>query len=265
MSNDPSVPDPASSVHGPDEIKVYKKKGERGLTAHIFHSGKENQTGPNPAFVFFHPGGWSMGEPAWGYDLCRHYASKGMEAISFEYRLSSIGGASPVDALEDVKSAIRWTRKNANELNIDPQKVVGGAISAGAHLVTSAASIDGYNDPEDDMSISPVPDALALQSACLNTLKVNDFAFLLQGRAEPEDLSPFHHLKAGMPPMCLIHGMADDLVPYESIKEYTEKSVSMGNRCDLHPFEGTDHFFGNVDGSEVFRLIDEFFRSFEYI
>ena len=256
---------PQDLTQTPDEIKIYKKKGEKELTAHIFHSQKENQAGANPAFSFFHPGGWTMGEPLWGYDLCRHFASKGMVAISFQYRLSSVGGASPVDALEDVKSAIRWTRKNADELNIDPQRVVGGAISAGAHLITCAATLDGYDDMEDDLSISPIPDALALQSACLNTLVVDDFAFLLQGRAESEDLSPFHHLKAGMPPMCLIHGMADDLVPFESVKEYAEKAVSMGNRCDLHPFEGTDHFFGNVDGSEVFRLIDEFFISLGYI
>jgi acetyl esterase len=256
---------PPASSYMPDEIKVYKKKGEKELTAHIFHSLKENQTGSYPAFTFFHPGGWTMGEPLWGYDLCRHYASKGMEAISFQYRLSSVGGASPVDALEDVKSAIRWTRKNSDELNIDPQKVVGGAISAGAHLVSCAAILNGYDDPKDDMSISAVPDALAFQSACLNTLVVDDFAFLLQGRAEPEDLSPFHHLKSGMPPMCLIHGKEDDLVPFESVKEYAEKSAAMGNRCELHPFEGTDHFFGNVDGSEVFRLIDEFFISLNYI
>ena len=256
---------PPASMYMPDEIKAYKKKGETELTAHIFHSRKERQNDSSPAFVFFHPGGWSMGEPAWGYDLCRHYAGKGMEAISFQYRLSSIGGSSPVDALEDVRSAIRWTRKNANELKINPQKVIAGAISAGAHLATCAATLEGYDNPADDRSISSVPDALALQSACLNTVIVDDFALLLQGREEPENLSPFHHLKAGMPPMCLIHGMADDLVPFESIKEYTDKSVAMGNRCDLHPFEGTDHFFGNVDGSEVFSLIDEFFKSLNYI
>lgn len=248
----------------PDEITVYKKKGERELTAHIFHSRKENQTA-NPAFSFFHPGGWSMGEPMWGYDLCRHYASKGMVAISFQYRLSSIGGFSPVDALEDVKSAIRWTRKNSNELNIDPKKVAGGAISAGAHLVTCAATLEGYDDPEDDQNISPVPDALALQSACLNAAIVDEFALLLQGREYPENLSPFHHLKAGMPPMCLIHGTADDIVPFGSIKEYTEKSVALGNRCELQPFEGTDHFFRDVNGAEIFRLIDEFFISLGYI
>ena len=249
----------------PDEIKIYKMKDGKELTAHIFRSRKESQSSPAPAFLFFHPGGWTMGEPLWGYDLCRHFAAKGMAAISFQYRLSSIGGFSPVDALLDVKSAIRWTRKNADEFNVDPNKVVGGAISAGAHLVTCAASLDGYDDPEDDKSISPVPNALALQSACLNTVIVDEFASLLQGLEKPENLSPFHHLKPGMPPMCLIHGKADDLVPFKSIREYTEKSVAMGNRCELHPFEGTDHFFGNVDSLEVFGLIDEFLISLGYI
>lgn len=252
-------------IRTPDEIKAYKRKGGKDLTAHIFYPENDSLEGLYPAFTFFHPGGWSMGEPAWGYEICSHYASKGMAAISFQYRLSSVGGASPVDALEDTKSAIRWTRKNANELNIDPQKVIAGAISAGAHLATCAATLEGYDDPEDDLSISAVPNALALQSACLNAVIVNDFAFLLQGRAEPEDLSPFHHLKPGMPPMCLIHGKADDLVPFESVKEYAEKSAAMGNRCELYPFEGTDHFFGNVDGAEVFRLMDEFLISLGYL
>ena len=250
----------------PDEIKVYKKKAGNELTAHIFLPKNNIPEEQHPAFTFFHPGGWTMGEPMWGYDICRHYASKGMVAISFKYRLSSIGGFSPVDALQDVKSAIRWTRSQAKELNIDSNKVAAGAMSAGAHLVTCAATLDGYDDPEDDKSISPVPDALALQSACLDAVIVDGFASLLQGREEPENLSPFHHLKSGMPPICLIHGTADDLVPFESVREYVEKSVSMGNRCDLHPFEGTDHFFSqNADSVEVFRLMDEFFISLNYI
>lgn len=263
MSSDTIPQGPPPSACMPDEIRVFKKIKENKLKAHIFYP--ENRKQQCPAFVFFHPGGWAMGEPQWGYDLCRHYSMKGMAAVSFQYRLSSIGGFSPVDALADVKSAVRWVRSNAGELNIFPDRVAAGAISAGAHLTACAASIEGYDDPDDDMTVSPVPDILAFQSACLNTLIVDDFAFLLQGREKPENLSPVHNLKAGMPPMCLIHGAADDLVPIDSVKEYVEKSAAMGNRCELHPFEGTDHFFGNVDGSEIFRLIDGFFKSSGYI
>jgi acetyl esterase len=252
-------------MQGPDEIKTYKQKDKKELKAHIFYPDIDsNKNGPSPALVFFHPGGWTMGEPQWGYEMCRHYASKGFTAISFQYRLSSVGGSTPADALADVKSAIRWTRKNAAEFGIDPHKVIAGAISAGSHLATCAACIEGFDDPSDDLTISPVPDAFVFQSACLNTFIIDEFTSLLQGRASSEELSPFHHLRAGMPPMCIIHGKADDLVPFGSIKEYVEKSVSMGNRCELHPFENTDHFFGNVDSSEVFRLMDGFLMSLGY-
>lgn len=252
--------------YGPDEIVNYKKAEDIDLKAHIFHSKNKDQSQPAPAFIFFHPGGWSMGEPLWGYEMCRHYSQIGMVAISFQYRLSFIGGFSPIDALMDVKSAIRWTRAQHEKLNIDPDRVAAGAISAGAHLVACAATIDGYDDPLDDINISSVPNVLAFQSACLNTVIVGEFTHLLQERDRPENLSPYHNLKPGLPPMCLIHGTADDLVPFDSIRQYAEKSTGLGNRCDLHPFEGTDHFFSqNADSSEVFKLFDDFFESLGYI
>ncbi|MBN1904486.1 MAG: alpha/beta hydrolase [Deltaproteobacteria bacterium] len=253
-------------MKGPDEIKSYKQKDGKELKAHIFYPDKRSKKNmPSPAFLFFHPGGWTMGEPQWGYEICSHYASKGITAISFQYRISSIGGSTPADALTDVKSAIRWARKNGDELNIDPEKVIAGAISAGSHLATCAACITGFDDTEDDLNLSPVPDALVFQSACLNTVIIDEFTSLLQGRASSEELSPFHHLKSGMPPMCIIHGRADNLVPFGSIKEYVEKSVKLGNRCELHPFENTDHFFGNVDSTEVFSLMDEFLMSIGFL
>ncbi len=255
-----------NQIIGPDEIRNYKQKDGKELKAHIFFPAKEcNKKGLSPAFLFFHPGGWAMGEPQWGYEICSHYASKGLTAISFQYRISSIGGNTPADALADVKSAIRWTRKRAAELGIAPEKVIAGAISAGSHLATCAACIEGFDDPEGEMGISPVPDAFVFQSACLNTVIIDEFTALLQGRASSEELSPFHNLKAGMPPMCIIHGKADNLVPFGSIRDYVEKSVKLGNRCELHPFEDTDHFFGNVDSAEVFKLMDEFLMSLGYL
>ena len=207
-----------------------------------------------------------MGMPEWGYDLCQHHANLGMVAVSFQYRLSSPAGYTPIDAISDAKSAIRWTREQADELNIDPGQVVAGAISAGAHLAACAAMIHGYDDPNDNPDIRPVPNALILQSACLDTTIVGEFSNLLQGRDRPENCSPTHHIKPGLPPMCLIHGTADVIIPYDSIKDFVKKTREAGNRCDLHPFEGTDHFFTqNVESNRVFERTNEFLSSLEYI
>jgi acetyl esterase/lipase len=106
-----------NQTKGPDEIKTYKEKNGKELKAHIFYPNKGgDKTETSPAFLFFHPGGWTMGEPQWGYEICSHYASKGLTAISFQYRITSIGGSTPADALADVKSAIRGQEKNGAEL-----------------------------------------------------------------------------------------------------------------------------------------------------
>ncbi len=262
MTSNTGPAGPVPSKCKPDEIRTYKRVESTELKAHIFLPDNPAGTGKHSVIAFFHPGGWTMGEPAWGYEICSHFSSMGLVAISFQYRLTSMGGYSPVDAISDAGSSIRWIRANKDELNIDSNELVACGISAGAHLAACTAIIDGHDDPEDDLSISCVPNAVALQSACLNAVIVGDLENLLQGEDTPENISPAHHVRAGLPPMCLIHGTADNIVPFESVKEFTEKSTRLGNRCELHPFEGTDHFFSNVsDGSRVFKIMDSFLFS----
>jgi len=207
-----------------------------------------------------------MGEPAWGFDLSHRYAELGMVAISFRYRLSSIGGYTPVDAVSDARSAIRWTRQHAAMLGIDPNRVVGSGISAGAHLVLCAAMLAGPDDPGDALALSPVPNALALQVAPVNSASDRQFAELLQGKALPEDYSPAQHVRPGAPPMCFVHGTADEIVPYESVKDFVARMREAGNRCELYTFEGTDHFFSKrSDQIGALKVIDRFLGDLGYV
>jgi acetyl esterase/lipase len=259
--NLPSGPPP--SKHKPDKVKVFKNVSGKELKAHIFFPENFNQPDIRPAFVFFHPGGWTMGEPEWGYDLCHHFSKFDMVAISFEYRLSAISGYCPAEAVLDAKSAMRWTRQHAPEFGIDSNRVIAGGISAGGHLAACTAMISGVDDPEDNRSYSPVPQALALQSATVNPAIDGHFLQLLQGRVKPEELSPAHHVKAGLPPMCLVHGTADEIVSYDSVKEFAFEMEKVGNNCKLHTFEGVDHFFMNKSAQRrAIKLIDEFVTAF---
>ena len=262
MQKNPIHMSPRPSKHKPDEIRTYKKVADRSLKAHLFFPKDRSASGGSPAFVFFHPGGWQMGEPEWGYDLCHRYASSGVIAISFQYRLSSIGGYSPAEAVSDAKSAVRWTREVAAELDMDSTRVVAGGISAGGHLAACAAVL-----PEpDDTGPSCVPDALALQSTPVNPVIDNHFVELLQGRDSPEKFSPAHHVRPGLPPMCLIHGTADEIVPHDSVKDFVTRMREAGNRCELHSFEGTDHFFmKNPNPARVTELMDDFFSGLGYM
>ncbi|MBN1849253.1 MAG: alpha/beta hydrolase [Deltaproteobacteria bacterium] len=253
---------PPPSKHKPDKVKVYKNIAGRGLTAHVFFSKGINISERIPGYLFFHPGGWAMGEPEWGYDLCYHISKLGVVAISFEYRLSSIGGDSPADAVSDAKSAIRWTREHSGELGIDPGMILAGGISAGGHLALCTAMIPGFDDPGDNMDSSAMPQALALHTAPVNPAMDNHFITLLQGKTKPEDLSPFHHVKGGLPPMCMIQGTADEIVPYDSIEVFSRRMQEAGNQCALYSFEGAGHFsIHETDQARAIRLIDEFILS----
>ena len=46
-----------------------------------------------------------------------------MVAISVEYRIRNKHGTSPIQAMEDAKSAIRFIRSNTKLLSIDPNKI----------------------------------------------------------------------------------------------------------------------------------------------
>ena len=243
MSADSAQKARRPSPRRPDLISVYKSVGGVELKAHIFTPAGFAAGQARPAFLFFHPGGWQMGEPAWGYDICHRYASLGMVSISFQYRLSSSGGATPVEAVLDARSAIRWTRQHSAELGIDSGRLVVFAISAGAHLAACTAMLSGPDEPTDDRAFSSLPDVLILQSAPLDTSIEGHFQELLQGRYKAEDYSPLHHVKPGLPPMYLIHGTADVIVPYRSASDFAARMQKAGNHCSLHTFEGTDHFF----------------------
>ena len=243
MPLDPTQLGPPPSRYKPDRLWTYKTVGDMELTAHGFSPDDVQPSDRRAAFVFFHPGGWSMGEPAWGYDISHRYAGFGMVAISFQYRLSAVGGYTPVEAVSDAKSAIRWTRRHARILGIDPNRLVASGVSAGAHLALCAAMLSGPDDPGDDLAFSPVPNALALQCAPVNSASDRQFVELLQGRGRPEDYSPASHVRSGLPPMCFIHGTADEIVPYDSVKDFVTRMQEAGNICELHAFEGTDHFF----------------------
>ena len=253
---------PPPSKHKPDNIMTYKNRKGRALKAHVFYPKGLNKSESIPGYLFFHPGGWAMGEPEWGYDICHHHSKLGVVAISLEYRLSSVGGDCPADAVSDAKSAIRWAREHAIELGMDPNMVLAGGISAGGHLAACTAMVSGFDDPDDNMNYSTVPQALALHTTPVNPAIDSHFIELLQGKAKPEDLSPFHNIKGGLPPMCMIQGTADQIVPYDSVKTFSKKMQEAGNQCDLHTFEGADHFsIHATDQARAIRLIDEFVMS----
>ena len=70
----------------------------------------------------------------------------------------------PDTCLKDAVSAMRWVRKNATMLGIDPERIVSSGGSAGGYLAAAVATIDDFHSEGDDLSVSPKPNAMVLST-----------------------------------------------------------------------------------------------------
>ena len=144
------------------EVEIYKTVDDTKLNIYIFkpakHEGNESRT----AIVFFFGGGWNGGTPQQFEQHCRYFASRGMIAMTADYRVLSRNGTKADACVMDGKSAIRWVRTNARKLGVDPDRIVAGGGSAGGHVAACTATIDGMAQPGEDTLVSSKPNGLAL-------------------------------------------------------------------------------------------------------
>jgi acetyl esterase/lipase len=197
-----------------------------------------------------------------------------MVAISADYRVSSRNHSTVLDSIRDAKSAIRYVRRNAARLGIDPRRIAAGGGSAGGHIAAVAGVIPGLDEPGEDASISSKPDALVLFNPALS-LTGDGTAETLSSRPEfagvdLASISPVRFVSKGAPPAIIFHGKADQLVPYATVEAFTKKSQAAGNRCELVGYEGQGHGFfnqrpGNRYYGETLQSAEKFLASLGYL
>jgi len=266
-------------VHVDREERIYKEVDSHELVADIFYTSVTRQRNENPAIAFFHGGGWVFGSPDEFHEACKRFAGKGFVTFSFQYRLSlnpdgtyPRAGITPVESVKDARSAIRWLRENADELRIDPGKVVVGGQSAGGQLALSTALFDSVNEDTDNLNISPVPNALLLYSSTVNTMEAWVDRLLGDRRDEIWEISPYHNLKANMPPVLAFHGEADCTVLPYTIDLFRRKMLELSNHYQLITYEGRDHYLGEGNekyaryfDEEILERTDEFLVEFGFL
>jgi acetyl esterase/lipase len=259
-------------------VEVYKSAGDVRLNIYIFEPPGHRAGARRPAIVFFFGGGWRSGSPQQFAPQCRHLASRGMVAFAADYRVASRHNVEVVDCVRDAKSAIRWVRANADRLGVDPDRIAAGGGSAGGHLAAAAALLPDFDEPGEDQRISSRPNALVLFNPALVLAPVEGLPFPrnlaeLTERlgAEPQALSPYHHIRKGAPPTIIFHGKADTTVPYRTVELFTQRMLEAGNRCELVGFEGAAHGFFNYGRGnnkayyETLHKMEEFLASLGYL
>jgi acetyl esterase/lipase len=78
----------------------------------------------------------------------------------------------PKEQVKDTKSAIRYVRKHAAELGVDPKKIIATGTSGGADLALQAFLNTAFQDANDDQTVSHKPDALVLYCPAFDGINI---------------------------------------------------------------------------------------------
>jgi acetyl esterase/lipase len=262
----------------PTREEVFKTLGDVELKLYVFEPEGHKPADSRPAIVFFFGGGWRGGSTQQFYPQCKYLASRGMVAISAEYRVRSRHEVTPFECVTDGKSAIRWVRADAQRLGIDPNRIAAGGGSAGGHVAACTGVIDGLDEPGEDSAVGSKPNALVLFNPVLvipwrdeseMTDEQRENAKERFGGRDPRDISPYHHVTPDDPPTIILHGEADKTIPIRTARMFVEAMSKAGNRCELAAYAGKGHGFFNYRNGQPFYdtmyEADKFLASIGYL
>ncbi|MEX2525077.1 MAG: alpha/beta hydrolase [Gammaproteobacteria bacterium] len=227
---------------------IYKQVDGFDLPVFVFTPETEASHKRRGAVVFFHGSGWMAGSVRQFETQARLLSDHGLVAVLAEYRVKEGYNATPFDGIRDAKSVIRWLRTNADRFNVDPDRIAAAGASAGGHIALAASIFkERFNDELEDMSATAIPDALILFSTVVDTTSdgYNDEEGLSLFMGEGKKYSPARNLKKDMPPVIIMHGTADEWIPYASIERFAKDMRALGNACELIPFLDRGHHFYN--------------------
>lgn len=217
-----------------------------------------------PVLVYYHGGGWTIGDLDTHDTLCRELCNlSGCAVVAVDYRMGP-EHRFPA-AVDDVLAATRWVRRQAGALGVDPGRLAVGGDSAGGNLaaVAAIAARDAGDLPiAYQLLIYPATDMRRVHPSHVSngqgyvltadTIRyfhdqyITDAAHDLDWRASPllrEDL-------AGLPPALVLTAGYDPL--RDEGLDYARALTAAGNRTSYICFERQIHGFITMG-----RLLDE--------
>ncbi len=198
-----------SSASSLPEGQIYPYKTTNGNTKEIevfLPKNHEPAKSSVPGIIMFHGGGWVKGHREQFRYLCHYFSTRGIVAATVSYQFTTkeaLKSAASTESpkricITDAKSAIRWFKQNAKMLGIDPDKIITGGGSAGAHISLLATTTPGLDDPEDPLDYDTSVKGYLLFNPALEVKDKEDPA-----------VDFLQHLHADLPPAIIFYGDQD--------------------------------------------------------
>ena len=230
----------------------------------------QGQQEPRPALIQIHGGGWVGGTKESNSLRFLPYLEMGWAVINVEYRLARVGLAPA--AVEDCLCALRWIIRNAEQYNIDTDRLVVTGYSAGGHLalttglIPSSAGLDRQCPGNEPLRVAAIVNWFGITDVgdLLDGENMKSYAVQWMGSMPDryeiaERVSPLTYVREGLPPILTIHGDADPTVPYSHAVRLREALDEAGVSNRLHTVLGGGH--GNFS-AEQYQVAYEVIRGF---
>ena len=267
LSAAPQVPDTVIWEEGIE----YSNPDDQHLQLNLARP--KSGTGPFPAIICIHGGGFRAGKRD-GYDnLCVRLAERGYVAATITYRLA------PKDqfpaAVHDTKAAVRWIRANAKKYQIDPTRIGVTGGSAGGHLaqfLAVTANVPQFEGtgghPTESSAVTCVVNVYGPSDFTQSYGKSVDAHEVLPlwfgGNLETKRAlhiqgSPLYWVTPNSAPTLCIHGTEDKYVAHEQAVWLVDKLKASAVEAELVTLEGAGHGFKGADAEKADRALFEYF------
>jgi len=227
---------------------------------------------PAPVIVFVTGSGWRAVERERLLPQLVRFGEAGFAVASIDYR--GIGEAKFPEPQMDVKAAVRFLRQNAALYNLDPDKIAVFGPSAGGHL-SLIAGLTGNDPAFVDDRLPEVSSEVAAIAAFYPAAYLGesgqpgyDLASMHMGLSVHDtanaeavaNATPASHITADSPPVLLIHGTEDKVVPIDQSQRLYAALTEQGVDATFVTVTGVGHDFEQMTSvSEVTDALIDFF------
>ena len=246
------------------EDVIYGRKYGTALTLDVFQPQKTNGFG----LAVIMSGGFFSSHDWINPALFEVYLKRGYTVFAV------VHGSQPKfiipEAQQDLHRAVRFIRSHAAQYGVEPNRIGVTGASAGGHLSLTLATQGG---PGDAQAKDPIDrNTSAVQAvACffpptdlLNYGKpgedavgigiLKDFKPAFGPRSDTaesrqifgKEISPIYHLNSNLPPILIIHGDADKLVPFSQAETFIQRAQAFGAPAKLVRREGKEHGWPDI-------------------
>lgn len=234
-------------------------------------------TGPFPAVICIHGGGFRAGTRESFNGLCLQLAERGYVAVTVSYRLAP-KYQFPA-AVYDVKAAVRWMRANAEKYQIDPDRIGTTGGSAGGHLAQFLGVTSGVKKFEGDGGNAEYSSSV---KCVVNFYGPSDFTKSYDASVDAKDVlplflggnlqqerhrhiesSPLYWVTPEAAPTLFVHGTKDAYVAHEQAEWIVERMKAADVEATLMTIEDGDHGFRTSSPEVKEKIENARFEFFE--